>query len=46
MMVEDVFTEKGLFVPEQLGDDAREFCFQELAELDVTVDALTESPVA
>ena len=25
MMVEDVFTEKGLFVPEQLGDDARDW---------------------
>ena len=46
MMVEDVFMEKGLFVPEQLSNDAREYCFQELAELDVTVDALSESPVA
>jgi hypothetical protein len=46
MMVEDIFTEKGLYVPEQLESDAREYCFRELAELDVTVDALMESPVA
>lgn len=38
MMVEDVFTEKGLFVPEQLDKRARLYCFRNLAELGVTVD--------
>ena len=46
MMVEDVFSNKGLYVPEQLETEAREYCFQELAALDVTVDALMETPVA
>ena len=26
-MVDDAFTEKGVFVPEQLEADAREYCF-------------------
>jgi saccharopine dehydrogenase-like NADP-dependent oxidoreductase len=38
MMVDDAFTEKGVFVPEQLEADAREYCFQNLAELGVTID--------
>jgi saccharopine dehydrogenase-like NADP-dependent oxidoreductase len=38
MMVDDAFTEKGVFVPEQLEADAREFCFRNLAELGVTID--------
>ena len=38
MMVDDVFTEKGLFVPEQLDKEARLYCFQNLAKYGVTVD--------
>ncbi len=38
MMVDDVFTEKGLFVPEQLDKKARLYCFRNLAELGVSVD--------
>ncbi|GAB6909111.1 conserved hypothetical protein [Desulfosarcina cetonica] len=38
MMVDDVFSDPGLFVPEQLGADAREYCFRNLAELGVTID--------
>ena len=38
MMVDDVFTEKGVFVPEQLEDDEREYCFRNLAKLGVTID--------
>ncbi|MEE4113213.1 MAG: saccharopine dehydrogenase C-terminal domain-containing protein, partial [Desulfobacteraceae bacterium] len=38
MMVDDAFTEKGVFVPEQLEADAREYCFRNLAELGVTID--------
>jgi len=38
MMVDDVFTEKGLFVPEQLESKAREYCFQNLAKLGVSID--------
>ncbi len=38
MMVDGVFAEKGLFVPEQLEAAARGYCFQNLAALGVTVD--------
>ena len=38
MMVEDVFVPHGLFVPEQLEADAREYYFRNLAELGVTID--------
>ena len=40
MLVDDAFTEKGLFVPEQFSADARRYCFQELAKLDITVDEI------
>jgi saccharopine dehydrogenase-like NADP-dependent oxidoreductase len=42
MMVEDVFVERGLFVPEQLGDAARAYCFRNLAELGVTIEETLE----
>jgi saccharopine dehydrogenase-like NADP-dependent oxidoreductase len=42
MLVDDAFTEKGVFVPEQLGTDAREYCFRNLAELGVTVDEMLQ----
>lgn len=38
MMVDGAFAEKGVFVPEQLGTTAREYCFRNLAELGVTVE--------
>jgi saccharopine dehydrogenase (NAD+, L-lysine-forming) len=38
MMVDDVFTEKGIYVPEQLGADAREYCFRNLADLGITIE--------
>ncbi len=38
MLVEDVFAEKGVFVPEQFHADARDYCFQELAKMDITLD--------
>jgi len=38
MMVDAVFAEKGLFVPEQLNASARHYCFRELAKLGVTID--------
>jgi saccharopine dehydrogenase-like NADP-dependent oxidoreductase len=38
MMVDDAFTEKGVFVPEQLEAGARAYCFRHLAELGVTID--------
>ena len=38
MLVDDAFTEKGVFVPEQLEADAREYCFRNLADLGVTID--------
>jgi hypothetical protein len=38
MMVDDAFAEKGLFVPEQLEADARDYYFRNLAELGVTID--------
>ena len=43
MLVDDVFTEKGLFAPEQYHADARRFCFQELAKLGITVDEFVEN---
>ena len=43
MMVNDVFREKGLFSPEELGAEERSFCFGELAKLGVTVDEIVES---
>ncbi|MBT8366247.1 MAG: saccharopine dehydrogenase NADP-binding domain-containing protein [Deltaproteobacteria bacterium] len=42
MLVDDAFTEKGLFVPEQFHADARRYCFQELAKLDITVDEIVD----
>lgn len=45
MMVEDVFCRKGAFVPEQLPADARQYCFQQLAELDVTLDVTVEETI-
>ncbi|MGA6926204.1 MAG: saccharopine dehydrogenase NADP-binding domain-containing protein [Desulfosarcina sp.] len=38
MMVDDAFAKKGVFVPEQLEADAREYYFRNLAELGVTID--------
>jgi saccharopine dehydrogenase (NAD+, L-lysine-forming) len=38
MLVEDVFTQRGVYVPEQLAADARKYFFEELARLGVTVD--------
>jgi len=38
MMVDEAFTEKGVFVPEQLDTEARAYCFQNLAELGVMVE--------
>jgi saccharopine dehydrogenase (NAD+, L-lysine-forming) len=38
MMVDDAFCEKGVFVPEQLEADARQYCFRNLADLGVTID--------
>jgi saccharopine dehydrogenase (NAD+, L-lysine forming) len=37
MMVDDIFTETGVFAPEQLPVDARRYYFEELAKLGVTV---------
>ena len=42
MMVDEAFTAKGLFVPEQLHADARRYCFQELARLGITIDKKIE----
>lgn len=41
MLVEEAFSEKGLFVPEQLHEEARRFYFSELAKLGITVDEIT-----
>ena len=38
MLVDDVFTEKGLFSPELFDADARRYCFDELAKLGITVE--------
>ncbi len=45
MLVENVFAEPGLFVPEQLDVDARAYCFKELAKLSITVDEIVEEPM-
>ncbi len=45
MLVEDVFSTGGLFVPEQLPADARIFCFQALARLGITVDEIVEKVI-
>ncbi|MGB5745751.1 MAG: saccharopine dehydrogenase NADP-binding domain-containing protein [Desulfobacterales bacterium] len=42
MMVDEAFTAKGLFVPEQLHADARRYCFQELAQLGITIEKKIE----
>ena len=42
MLVDEAFTEKGLFVPEQFQADARRYCFQELAKLDIRVDEIVD----
>lgn len=38
MMANDKFTEKGLFVPEQLNDEARKYVLDEVAKCGVTID--------
>ena len=38
MMLENIFSEKGVYVPEQLDTGARAYYFEELAKLGVTVD--------
>jgi saccharopine dehydrogenase-like NADP-dependent oxidoreductase len=38
MMVDDVVSKPGLYVPEQLDKDARAYYFKELAKLGITVD--------
>ena len=43
MLVDDAFAEKGLFAPEQFDADARRYCFDELAKLDITIDESIES---
>ena len=42
LMVDDVFTEKGLFAPEQLNAASRRYYFHELAKLSVTIDEIIE----
>jgi len=42
MMVDQAFTAKGLFVPEQLHADARRYCFQELVHLGITIEKKIE----
>lgn len=42
MMLNDVFTEKGLFVPEQLDTKARHYFLEELTKLGITVDEIIE----
>ena len=42
MMVEDAFTAKGLFVPEQLSADARRYCFEKLAKFGITLEKKIE----
>ncbi|UCE53001.1 MAG: saccharopine dehydrogenase NADP-binding domain-containing protein [Desulfobacterales bacterium] len=46
MMVDNAFTEKGVFVPEQLHADARHYCFQELAKLGITVNETVGKRIA
>ena len=43
MMVNDVFTEKGLFSPEELEAHQRAYCFRELAGLGVTIEEIVET---
>jgi len=43
MIVNDVFTEKGLFSPEELKAEQRAYCFAELAKLGVTIDEIVET---
>jgi len=38
MLIDNAFTEKGVFVPEQLDGPARQYCFRNLGKLGVTVD--------
>ena len=45
MMVDGAFAGKGLFVPEQLDTEAREYCFRNLAELGVTVEETLQQTV-
>jgi len=40
MMVENTFSKKGLYVPEQLEADTRACFFEELAKLHITVDEI------
>jgi saccharopine dehydrogenase-like NADP-dependent oxidoreductase len=42
MMVDDAFTDKGVFVPEQLNAEARAYCFRNLADLGVTIEETLE----
>jgi saccharopine dehydrogenase (NAD+, L-lysine-forming) len=42
MMVENIFSKRGVSVPEQLDADARAYYFRELANLGVTVDEIIE----
>ena len=42
LMVDDIFVEKGLHVPEQLDAASRRYYFQELAKMGVTVDEIME----
>jgi len=42
MLVDEAFTAKGLFVPEQLNADARRYCFRELAQLGITIEKKIE----
>ena len=42
LMVDDVFTAKGLFAPEQLNGASRRYYFNELAKLSVTIDEIIE----
>ena len=46
MMVDDAYAEPGLYVPEQLHADALHYCFQELADLGITVDEIREQRIA
>jgi saccharopine dehydrogenase-like NADP-dependent oxidoreductase len=42
MLMDDAFTGHGVFVPEQLDAEARGYCFQNLAELGVTIEETLE----
>ena len=42
MIVDDAFTARGLFVPEQLSADARRYCFEKLAKLGITIEKKIE----